>query len=50
MGHGEGTAPDGPQYCSQHVPKEAHDDPEHEYAGARVEDKPTVRMTVKLAE
>lgn len=31
---------DGKSFCSQH-----HPDPEH-----RIEDKPTVRMTVKIAD
>lgn len=46
---GECQSP-GPQYCSVHVPVEHHGDPDHPYFGARVEDKPTVRMTVKVAE
>lgn len=41
---------EGPQYCSAHVPVEHHHDPDHPYFGARVEDKPTVRMHVKIAE
>ena len=27
-------------YCSVHVPQKAHDDPEHPYAGTRVEQTP----------
>lgn len=41
---------EGPQYCSAHVPIEYHHDPDHPYFGTRVEDKPTVRMHVKIAE
>lgn len=41
---------DGPQYCSVHVPVAHHTDKKHPYFGTRVEDKPTVRMHVKLAE
>lgn len=40
----------GPQYCSVHVPVEHHEDPDHPYFGAKVADKPTVRMTVKVAD
>jgi hypothetical protein len=37
VGSGDGEHPGGDHYCSQHVPKAAHADPEHQYAGARVE-------------
>lgn len=40
----------GPQYCSMHVPMEHHADPDHPYFGARVEDKPVIRMHVKVED
>lgn len=50
VAHCEGVCKhEGPQHCSMHVPMEYHNDPDHPYAGARVDDKPTVRMTVKVA-
>lgn len=45
----EGCEHEGPQYCSVHVPQELHEAVGHPYEGKRIEDKPTVRMTVKVA-
>jgi hypothetical protein len=37
IGAGEDEPPEGDHYCSLHVPKELHDEPGHQYEGARVE-------------
>src|SRR5438445_3762309 len=46
---GDGCQHPGPQYCSAHVPVEHHTDKDHPYFGARVEEKPVVRMTVNVS-
>lgn len=32
-----------PHYCSLHVPQRAHDDPDHPYAGAKVQPTPPLK-------
>jgi len=39
---------EGKHYCSVHVPPELHASKKSPYFGKRVEDKPTVRMTVRV--
>jgi hypothetical protein len=41
---------EGPHYCSVHVPQQINADPDHPYFGSRVEEKPPVRMHVKIAQ
>jgi len=45
-GHSDADGRD--HFCTVHVPSELHEMKDHQYEGARVEDKPTVRMTVKV--